>query len=193
MNSTCSNKYLKWTRFEGKFPDLQLMCSDGVPSGCGIEVKVICASCEEPSARFWHAVSNFSDYDSQYVAVLAWKLSDINHGYPQITNTVCINAKQLAEDRDKTTHQPPKRLVSQPKLSKDHLKYNTKQTDIKVLIFQENDKRYNEALEMYTNFKNEENVVECLTSKFKYREDSNAGKLNRIKNEALVSFIKSIK
>lgn len=197
LNRTCSSDKFVWKRYEGKFPDIQLVSThDDKYTGFGLEVKVICGSCEEPSARYWHNANNFKDYESEYIVILAWNLSQITSGYPYITNTVCINAKQLAEDRDKTIHQPPQRLVSIPK-NKRGTKKNLKQTDIKVLIFQENHDKYNDALNVIEDMgekkHDKEKLVKILTSQFKYREDSNAGKLNRIKNEALINFIKSLK
>lgn len=191
LNETTSYKSLLWKRYEGKFPDLQLEHKDGSPSKYGIEVKVICATSEEPSARFWHATHNFEDYESQYVVILSWKLSNNVYGFPSINNSVCINAKKLAEDRDLTIHQPPRRIVCQPRLDSDK---KNKQTDIKVLIFQENNLRLQEATDMIKIHNgDEESLVDILTMSFKYREDSNSGKLNRIKNEELTNFIKKLK
>ena len=191
LNETSSCKSLLWKRYEGKFPDLQLEHKDGSPSKYGIEVKVICTSSEEPSARFWHATHNFEDYESQYVVILSWKLSNNVYGFPSISDSVCINAKKLAEDRDLTIHQPPRRLVCQPDFNADK---KNKQTDIKVLIFQENASRLKEAHDITKSHDgNDDSLVNLLTMSFKYREDSNSGKLNRIKNEELINFIKKLK
>jgi hypothetical protein len=197
FNNTCSTNDFVWKRYEGKFPDIQLVSKqDDKYSGYGLEIKVVCGSCEEPSARFWHNADNFKDYESEYVVILAWNLSEITSGYPYVTNTVCINAKKLAEDRDKTIHQPPKRLVSIPK-NKRGTKKNLKQTDIKVLIFQDNDEKFLDALNVMEDMgekqHDKQKIVDVLTSQFKYREDSNAGKLNRIKNDELTAFIKTLK
>lgn len=197
LNSTCSCDEFVWKRYESKFPDIQLVLKkDNKYSGYGLEIKVVCGSCEEPSARFWHNAKNFKDYESEFVVILAWNLSEITSGYPYITNTVCINAKKLAEDRDETIHQPPKRLISYP-TNKRGTKKNLKQTDIKVLIFQENDLKLKDAEIVMEDMKDKANdkqkLVEVLTSQFKYREDTNAGKLNRIKNNELVAFIRSLK
>ena len=194
LNETISNNELLWKRYEGKFPDLQLEYKDGSKANYGIEVKVVCASCEEPSARFWHAVHNFEDYNSQYVAILSWDLSNTIYGFPSINDSVCINAKKLAEDRDSTIHQPPRRVVCQPRMRNNEKINNTKQTDIKVLIFQENKTRLEEATNMIKNHNGDQNsLIDLLTMSFKYREDSNSGKLNRIKNEELTYFIKRLK
>ena len=202
FNNTCSTDEFIWKRFEGKFPDIQLVTKNKEKySGYGLEIKVVCSSCEEPSARFWHNANNFKDYESEFVVILAWNLSEKDSGYPYINSTICINAKQLAEDRDKTIYQPPRRLICVP-VNKRGTKKNLKQTDIKVLIFQENDERFQDALDLMKELippgnENKQNdmkkLVEVLTSQFKYREDSNAGKLNRIKNDQLISFIKSLK
>ena len=198
LNKTCSADEFVWKRYEGKFPDIQLVTKDKEKySGYGLEIKVICSSCEEPSARFWHNANNFKDYESEFVVILAWNLSGNNSGYPYINNTICINAKKLAEDRDKTIYQPPRRLICVPTNIRG-TKKNLKKTDIKVLIFQENDEKFQEALDLMKEMGDDKQndmkkIAETLTSQFKYREDSNAGKLNRIKNDQLVSFIKSLK
>lgn len=196
LNETCPDNAIKWMRFESKFPDLQIVCNDK-PTGFGIEIKVVCAMCEEPSARFWHATENFSDYDCQFITILAWNLSNKISGYPQLVNSFSIDAKKLAEDRDIGIHNPPHRLVSHPKKMKSK---NTKQTDIKVLIFQGNEIELEEAQCIVSNHQTskpweepQKKLTEILLSKFHYREDSNTGKLNRIQNSNLNKFIKSLK
>jgi hypothetical protein len=195
FNSTCSSNELSWKRYEGKFPDIQITTrGDGEDTytGHGLEIKVVCDSCEEPSARFWHDVSNFKDYESEYVVILAWKLTENTSGYPCITKSVCIDAKKLAEDRDSSIHNPPQRLVIRP-TTDENTKENQRQTDIKVKVFQEKIK-YEEACAIVSSYVGDpQELVALLTRQFVYRDDSNAGKLNRIKNKQLSEFITSLK
>jgi hypothetical protein len=177
LNKTRPDKSVIWARYEGKFPDLQIVhSSNSLATGYGIEIKVVCAICDEPSARFWHATENFKNYECQFITILAWNLSNHISGYPQLVDSFSIDAKKLAEDRDIGIHQPPHRLVSQPNNINTKNGKNTKQTDIKVLIFQGNDKQMEIAEEIVSNNsggkpwdQSQKMLTDTLLSKFQYR------------------------
>jgi hypothetical protein len=197
LNDTAQRKGYKWVRHEGKFPDLQLLYN-GKDTGLGIEIKTSYGSCEEPSARFWQSVTNFESYNSQYICIVVWKLDKDTHGRPVVFDTCCIDAKRLAEARDRGIHNPPESLMCMPYNTTEG---NTKQTDVKVYLLQdENDiqkatkivKQFNVSEEEPWSQKSQE-LSRILKNTFKYRVDDNRGKLNRIKHPELQKFLKQIK
>lgn len=197
LNDTKISKAYNWIRLEGKFPDLQLL-HNNKSTGLGIEIKSTYGHCDEPSARFWHSITNFKSYESQYICIIAWELDKDTYGYPIVYNTFCVDAKKLAESRDKGIHKPPDSLLCMPYNISEG---NTKQTDVKVYLLQDEESRQSAKKMMEEHnisdqspWSNEsQTLVHTLKNSFKYRIDDNKGKLNRIKHPGLQQFLKDIK
>jgi hypothetical protein len=197
LNRTCSDvakEKFSWTRAtENTFPDIKLLDKlTQTDTGLGIEVKVVSRNADEASSRYLHASQTLVE-GNVFVAILAWKWDDQK---PVIFDSFIEDAKALAKERDHHHHCPPKNLVLQPNTCAKGT--NLKQSIVKYQVWDSSQPGSDlvKAEEMVARWKeecgsqqvcpSEQMELVCqLQSMFKYRNDNNIGKLQRIPHSPL--------
>jgi len=201
LNDSLINKDLfVWKRKEKEFPDAQLIFKHSEEnSNMGIEIKVISCYAEEASARYRHS-ANLLNFGEIYLSIFSWKIISEK---PFIKDVLIIESRELAESRDKSYYNPPKRILVQPNNTKQG--NNNKQTEVKYYTWQksQSEEKEKEAESLTEKWKNENkdkktpweqnSLNEKLKQKYNYRSDNNFGKLQRINHPKLKEFLKNIK
>jgi hypothetical protein len=185
-----SNSLFEWKRSKEKvFPDVKLFHKSGEETDLGIEVKVVCSEADEASSRFLHCVENLKEGDV-YVCVLAWKWENDE---PVVFDSFVHEAFELARRRD-LQHVPPKKLIIQPTIQ--NKKTNTEQSTVKYKVWDttQSEEELRNAMKIVTEWTgNSKGLIRVLEENFKYRNDNNMGKLQRIDCIPLKLFLKRIK
>jgi hypothetical protein len=185
-----------WKRQDPEFPD-NIFQSRYLSEFPGIEVKAWYPLATEITARFKPSQSILSD-TNPLLALVAWLPEYILHGKPKIIGVKIIPAMQLAQSRDNHYFNPPSYLVVEPEDTVNRTQ-NLQQRNVNGFKSQDwTDEERNKAEEFLRklDFSNHQyginDTVRQLTNylmhNFRYREETNFAKINRIKNPSVIEF-----
>lgn len=194
------SKIGSWERQDPGFPD-NIFISDKISSIPGIEVKAWFPFATEITGRFKATQKLLSD-NSIIVALVAWTPESILHGKPKILDVCIESGLQMAKDRDNHYFDPPHYLIVEPQDTSLRTA-NLQQQNVEGYKFQGTSTELLEAMEIVKKFnvhshnyqfdnKNTIALIHELRNKYPYRLDTNFAKIDRIKNQKIDSFKKSI-
>ncbi|MEB3309593.1 MAG: hypothetical protein VKJ02_05125 [Snowella sp.] len=184
----------EWKRQDPGFPDTIF---DGkIRPTPGLEIKAWFPLATEITARFKDSQNHFQS-DQTYVALLAWLPEAVIYGKPQILDVCVVSASSVAKARDDHYHNPPDYLVLEPEDTTQRTA-NLQQTNTNGHKFQGTDEDLLEAKEIvkswgdggiiYRPTQDYQKLLRELTTRFKYRLDTNFAKLDRIKHSEIEEF-----
>lgn len=187
---------LVWQRQDPGFPDAALFNSDGSPVGAGFEIKAWYALSTELTGRFRESQRLLAEKDVRLV-VVAWNMSHIVYGRPQVVGVLSVDALAVANARDKHYHQPPTYLTVQPGDTSARTA-NLQQTNVAGYRLQESHPtriaRAEAAAARYTGWKSDpaseasQDQVTELMNTFPYRLDTNFAKIDRVDQDNIEQF-----
>ena len=187
---------LHWRRQDPDFPDAALFDQSGHPLGAGFEVKAWYALSTELTGRFRESQNLLAPRDV-HVVVIAWVMSHIVYGTPQILDVLIVPAKQVAAARDAHYHRPPDYLILEPEDTTGRTR-NLQQTNVAGYKWQEVDKaKVAEARDLMSRLGRspdaphsaiEQELAKALISSFNYRLDTNFAKIDRIDDPDIEAF-----
>lgn len=188
----------KWKRQDPGFPDTIF---DGVIFPIpGFEIKAWFPLATEMTARFKDSQNHFAG-DNTYVAILAWLPEFLIFGKPQILGACVVSGLSIAKARDIHYHNPPDYIVLEPEDTRDRTR-NLQQTNTSGYKWQGNQDEFVEAKRLIESWGKEgfmyQPTVEYqkrlreLTSRYKYRLDTNFAKIDRIEHDEIEGFKRSI-
>ena len=190
-----------WERNESSFPDLRFISRQPKNIVQGIEVKAWEVNSTEITCRFRESLLNFKQ-NNIYVLLFGWRLEEIYKGTPVLLDFWYGQGEKVAYNRDKEYFNPPHNLIIEPYDNNDKNK-SLKQTNSIGLIFQGNKEERTEAekeVDTWLKRHNEKDIIyyksslkgqvflNRLRSKYKYRVDTNFGKMDRFKYDGIDEF-----
>ncbi len=188
-------RILEWRRQDPEFPDAALFTA-GKPVGAGFEVKAWFPLATEMTGRFRESQNLLAGKDIRLV-VVAWMMSEIVFGTPEIVGVLVVDARSVAEKRDRHYHDPPNYICEEPQDTTTRTR-NLQQTNVLGFKLQEQDpKRLLILRKMYSEspFKDagsETSDGQVLSRELlaaaTYRQDSNFAKIDRIDHPDIERF-----
>lgn len=188
----------RWIRQDPGFPDTVFQGSvNPVP---GFEIKVWFPLATEMTARFKDSQNHFAG-DNTYVAILAWLPEMLIFGKPQILGVCTVSGLSVARSRDIHYHNPPDYIVLEPEDTTTRTK-NLQQTNTSGYKWQGTLEEFEEAKNLVEQWGDD--AVEYqptpqyqarlreLTSRYKYRLDTNFAKIDRIVHDEIEQFKREI-
>lgn len=103
----------RWQRQDPGFPDAILTDENGQSTGAGFEVKAWFVHSTELTGRFRESVNLLAPKQVR-VVVVAWSMSKIVYGVPQVLGVLVANGTELARSRDQHYWSPPNYLTVEP-------------------------------------------------------------------------------
>ncbi|MXW75655.1 MAG: hypothetical protein F4Z58_06385 [Acidimicrobiaceae bacterium] len=193
LSQDASRGSLKWKRQDPDFPDAVLF-DEGTPTGAGFEVKAWFPMTTEITGRFRESQNLLAGKDIR-VAVVAWMLSDIVFGTPQIVGILVADALSIARARDQHYHNPPYYICEEPQDTASRTR-NLQQTNVLGFKLQDGDiNRLHAVMNLSglsdaTDSETEEGraLSRDLLATATYRQDSNFAKIDRIKHPEVEGF-----
>lgn len=188
----------KWKRQDPGFPDT--IFEGTIFPTPGFEIKAWFPLATEMTARFKDSQSHFSG-DNTYVAILAWLPEFLIFGKPQILGACVVSGLSIAQARDIHYHNPPDYIVLEPEDTSTRTR-NLQQTNTNGYKWQGTPDEFDEAKQLIEDWGEKgfiyQPTVEYqrrlreLTSKYKYRLDTNYAKMDRIEHDEVEEFKRSI-
>ncbi|MBQ6109220.1 MAG: hypothetical protein IJK97_13495 [Thermoguttaceae bacterium] len=184
----------QWKRQDPGFPDAIFQGS--ILPAPGFEIKAWFPLATEITARFRDSQNSFKN-DETYVVLLAWLPEYLIFGKPQIIDVGIFSGQSIAKARDDHYHQPPDYLVIEPEDTSDRT-LNLQQTNTRGYKWQGTDSDRQKAIHLINSWGN--NVyqyqpsrgfraqLQNLIRQFRYREDSNYAKIDRINHPGIENF-----
>lgn len=189
-----------WIRQDPGFPDAALVDPTGAITDSGFEVKAWYAFSTELTGRFKESRNLLAGKDVRLV-VVAWAMSHLVYGTPQILGVISIPADEVAKSRDDHYFVPPRYLTVEPNDTTERTR-NLQQSNVNGYRFQETN---DDALERAEAWVREQGLaalephtvsaqvlVSKLMSDFNYRLDTNFAKIDRIDNSEIETFKSAI-
>ena len=190
---------LEWRRQDPDFPDAALFAS-GKPVGAGFEVKAWYPMATEMTGRFRESQNLLAGKDIRLV-VVAWMMSDIIFGTPEVVGVLVVDARSVAEQRDRHYHDPPNYICEEPQDTTTRTR-NLQQTNVLGFKLQELDpERLRTVEQLYAESPAKDDGSETalgqalsreLLNVATYRQDSNFAKIDRIDHPEIEKFKASI-
>lgn len=188
-----------WCRQDPGFPDNVFRCETIAPEA-GLEIKAWFPLATEITARFKGSQTQLAEENTK-VALLAWLPESLIFGKPQILDVAMISGLALARSRDAHYHRPPGYLVVEPQDTTTRTA-NLQQTNTTGYKFQGTAIQLAEATRVvdgwgvngrtYLPNADYQAKLRNLMGRFRYREDTNFAKLNRINNPDIEAFKASV-
>jgi len=186
---------LEWRRQDPDFPDAALFAS-GKPVGAGFEVKAWYPMATEMTGRFRESQNLLAEKDIRLV-VVAWMMSEIIFGTPEIVGVLVVDAQSVAEQRDRHYHDPPNYVCEEPQDTTTRTR-NLQQTNVLGFKLQELDpERFRTVEQLYEESPAKDDGSETapgqalsreLLNAATYRQDSNFAKIDRIDHPDIEEF-----
>ena len=190
-----SEGMLEWRRQDPDFPDAALF-AEGKPVGAGFEVKAWYPMATEMTGRFRESQNLLAGKDIRLV-VVAWMMSEIIFGTPEIVGVLVVDARSVAKKRDRHYHDPPNYICEEPQDTTARTR-NLQQTNVLGFKLQELDpKRLTTVRQLYAGSPAKGNGSETakgqalsrqLLNAATYRQDSNFAKIDRIDHPEIEKF-----
>jgi hypothetical protein len=185
-----------WLRQDPGFPDAILVDELGKLTGAGYEVKAWYALSTELTGRFRESINLLAEKNIK-VVVIAWAMSHVVYGTPEILGIVSVDASEVASSRDSHYFKPPQYLTVEPGDTSSRTK-NLQQSNVSGYRMQVDDEvEISLAQALTDNHAGKgkdsssieaQELVKELMNKFDYRLDTNFAKIDRIDNVAIESF-----
>ena len=182
-----------WERQDPGFPDAVLVGSDGVSNGAGFEVKAWYVFSTELTGRFRESRHLLAQKDIR-VVVIAWAMSHVVYGAPQILDVLVVPASAVAKSRDDHYHNPPDYLIVEPGDTTARTR-NLQQTNVNGYKIQTMDLADLASARKLTSEANrdpsaphspvEQALAQLLMSRYPYRLDTNFAKIDRVDNDEI--------
>ena len=190
-----SGGMLEWRRQDPDFPDAALFAA-GKPVGAGFEVKAWYPMATEMTGRFRESQNLLAGKDIRLV-VVAWMMSDIIFGTPEIVGVLVVDARSVAKKRDRRYHDPPNYICEEPQDTTTRTR-NLQQTNVLGFKLQEQDpERLRTVRQLYAGSPAKNRGSETargqalsreLLNAATYRQDSNFAKIDRIDHPKIEQF-----
>lgn len=184
----------KWIRQDPGFPDTIFQGS--VVPAPGFEIKAWFPLATEMTARFKDSQNHFVD-DNTHVAILAWLPEQLIFGKPQILGVCTVSGLTVAYARDIHYHNPPDYIVLEPEDTTSRTR-NLQQTNTSGYKWQGTPEEFEEAKRLVEGWGEEgfsyqptpeyQIRLRELTSRYKYRLDTNFAKIDRIVHKEIEQF-----
>ena len=155
-----------------------------------------CLLATEITARFKDSQNHFQ-VDQTYVALLAWLPESVIYGKPKILDVCVVSGHSVAKARDDHYHNPPDYLVLEPEDTTQRTA-NLQQTNTNGYKFQGTGEEFFEAEaivnswgddgRIYKSTQEYQELLRELTTRFKYRLDTNFAKMDRIVHPEIENF-----
>lgn len=185
-----------WIRQDPDFPDVLLNWDlDTKP---GFEVKAWYPMSTEITGRFKNSQNAFVD-DATNVVLFAWLPEFFLWGNPKIVKIAVVSARAIAAARDEHYHDPPDYLVVEPHDTSTRQR-NLQQRNTEGLKWQSGD--LDEARSIvdswgkkgakYQPTPDYQELIADLRRRFRYRTDTNYGKMDRVVSEGVEDFKTSV-
>jgi hypothetical protein len=186
----------RWRRQDPDFPDAIL--EGKVKPLPGMEIKAWFPLATEITARFRESQNHFTDgRTTTAVCMLAWLPEHLIYGRPYIVDVVVVDGLSVAQARDAHYHDPPDYLVLEPENTRERTR-NLQQTNTNGYKFQGTAKQLVSAKRIvkgwgsggkaYKPTDEYQRQLRMLTSRFKYRLDTNYAKMDRIAHAGIEEF-----
>ena len=187
---------MRWIRQDPGFPDALLVDRYGESTDAGYEVKAWYALSTELTGRFRESQNLLAPRNVR-VVIIAWAMSHIVYGVPQILDVLTVQGNQVAYSRDLHYHKPPGYLIAEPGDTTARTR-NLQQTNVNGMKLQEtNPGRIAEARLVVREHPGRNQpphspaaqaLVRELMSRYSYRLDTNFAKIDRIDNPDIERF-----
>lgn len=184
----------EWERQDPGFPDTVFI--GNIQPTPGLEIKAWFPLATEITARFKDS-QNYFQFDQTYVALLAWLPETVIYGKPEILDVCVVSGYSVAKARDDHYHNPPDYLVIEPEDTTQRTA-NLQQTNTSGYKFQGTKEEFLEAESIVDSWGNDgriykptqeyQKLLRELTTRFKYRLDTNFAKMDRIVHPGIESF-----
>jgi hypothetical protein len=188
------SEFGKWQRQDPGFPDTIFVGK--VHPTPGLEIKAWFPLATEITARFKQSQNHFL-FDQTYITMLAWLPEKIIYGKPRILDVCLISGLSVAIARDAHYHNPPDYLVIEPEDTTQRTA-NLRQTNTNGYKFQGSNQELLEAQAIVDSWGNEAKIYKPtrdyqlilreLLIRYKYRLDTNFGKMDRIVHPDIEEF-----
>jgi hypothetical protein len=186
----------RWKRQDPDFPDAIL--EGRIKPIPGMEIKAWFPLATEITARFRESQNHFTDGRTEtHVCMLAWLPEHLIYGSPYIVDVVVVDGLSVAQARDNHYHNPPDYLVLEPEDTRERTR-NLQQTNTNGYKFQGTDRELARARKIvkgwgykaraYKPTDEYQRELRTLTSRFKYRLDTNYAKMDRIAHAGIEGF-----
>jgi hypothetical protein len=188
------NGGLIWRRQDPGFPDAGLFDAKGTFLNAGFEVKAWFPLSTEMTGRFKESQNLLRGKEIDIV-VVAWMLSDVVFGTPEVIDILIVPALEVAESRDYKYHNPPDYLCEEPQETSQRTR-NLQQTNVSGYKLQEKSAVerlsaiYAEPIAKKAPSCTQEGIdlTSRLQSEAKYRLDTNFAKLARVGSTPISEF-----
>lgn len=185
---------LRWQRQDPNFPDALLVDAAGRSTDSGFEVKAWYVLSTELTGRFKESVNLLAGKDIR-VVVVAWMMSHVIYGRPQIVDVLVVDALGVASARDAHYHKPPDYLCEEPKDTTSRTA-NLQQTNVNGYKLQSESERdallqlavASGSLARESHLPESQTLVRQLMASAEYRLDTNFAKIDRIDHPEIESF-----
>lgn len=187
---------MTWKRQDPDFPDALLVDADGTSTQAGYEVKAWYTMSTELTGRFRESVRLLEKRNIRIV-VVAWRLSHIVYGTPEIIGVLAVDALSVANKRDEHYHRPPGYLCVEPEDTKLRTR-NLQQTNVGGFKWQSADKsdlraatrlvESSEYSSLPASSTGAQSLATELRNKYPYRLDTNFAKIDRIDHPEIEIF-----
>lgn len=185
---------MRWQRQDPNFPDALLVDAEGKSTDSGFEVKAWYVLSTELTGRFRESANLLAGKDIR-VVVVAWMMSHVIYGRPQIVDVLVVDALSVASVRDAHYHKPPDYLCEEPQDTTARTA-NLQQTNVNGYKLQAESKR--DALQRLvdasgsvgkaSHLPKSQALVKKLMASAQYRLDTNFAKIDRIDHPNIESF-----
>ena len=186
--------YGKWQRQDPGFPDA--VFHGAIDPAPGFEIKAWFPMATEITARFKDSQDHFIQ-DQTYVSMLAWLPEFVIFGKPKIIDIVIVSGASVAKARDDHYHNLPDYLVLEPEDTSKRAA-NIQQTNTSGFKFQGTPEQFAAAQKIvskwgpdggrYRTGPEYQAKMRTLLNQFKYREDTNFAKMDRIVHAEIEDF-----
>jgi hypothetical protein len=185
---------MHWRRQDPGFPDAMLIDSVGQSTNAGYEVKAWYALSTELTGRFRESQNLLRPRNVRLV-IIAWCMSHLVYGVPQILDVLAVPGIEVAASRDNHYHKPPDYLIVEPGDTTARTR-NLQQTNVNGYKLQDQS-RLLEAQQIVQKHPGRlseppsapaQSLAQELMATFPYRLDTNFAKIDRVDNLDIENF-----
>lgn len=187
---------MHWIRQDPEFPDALLLDGTGASTNSGYEVKAWYVMSTELTGRFRESVNLLAGRNVR-VAIIAWHLSHIVYGTPQVVGVLTVDALSVAARRDAHYHRPPDYLCVEPQDTTARTR-NLQQTNVSGFKWQGTDAdakreaeelvRGHAAAQELSHTPGGQALTNELLARYQYRLDTNFAKVDRVNHPVIETF-----
>jgi hypothetical protein len=185
---------MRWQRQDPNFPDALLVDAEGKSTDSGFEVKAWYVLSTELTGRFRESANLLAGKDIR-VVVVAWTMSHVIYGRPQIVDVLVVDALSVASVRDAHYHKPPDYLCEEPQDTTART-VNLRQTSVNGYKLQAESQRgalqrmvdASGSVGKASHRPESQALVKKLMASAQYRLDTNFAKIDRIDHPNIESF-----